>query len=123
MLISEWGKREVLFDSKNPFYFNKDARATALNRMIEELKFSGLLARKFIMKFIYNYRFILWRRLSQDKKKLVLYSVISIKITLKMKISQTIPTFFRQYININKTRNCKKGQGKYLYTSKTEHDL
>ena len=24
MLISEWGKREVLFDSKNPFYFNKD---------------------------------------------------------------------------------------------------
>ena len=62
--ISEWGKREVLFDSKNPFYFNKDARATALNRMIEELKFPGLLARKFIMKFIYNYRFILWRRLS-----------------------------------------------------------
>jgi hypothetical protein len=64
MLISEWGKREVLFDSKNHFYFNKDARATALNRMIEELKFPGLLARKFIMKFIYNYRFILWRRLS-----------------------------------------------------------
>jgi hypothetical protein len=62
--ISEWGKREVLFDSKNPFYFNKDARATALNRMIEELKYPGLLARKFIMKFIYNYRFILWRRLS-----------------------------------------------------------
>jgi hypothetical protein len=24
MLISEWGKPEVLFDSKNPFYFNKD---------------------------------------------------------------------------------------------------
>ena len=38
----------------------------------------------------------------------MLYSVISIKITLKMKISQTIPTFFRQYININKTKNCKK---------------
>jgi hypothetical protein len=24
MLISEWGKPEVLFDSKNPFYFKKD---------------------------------------------------------------------------------------------------
>ena len=41
LLVDAWGKREVLFDSKNPDYFKKDARMTAVNQLIDELDFPG----------------------------------------------------------------------------------
>ena len=40
-LVDAWGKREVLFDSKSPDYFKKDARMTAVNQLIDELDFPG----------------------------------------------------------------------------------
>ncbi|CAB4038936.1 Hypothetical predicted protein [Paramuricea clavata] len=41
-LIYAWSKREVLYDSKNPDYFKKDAKLTAVNQLIEELGFEVL---------------------------------------------------------------------------------
>ena len=40
-LIYAWSKREVLYDSKHPEYFKKDAKLTAINQLIEELGFEG----------------------------------------------------------------------------------
>jgi hypothetical protein len=39
--IYAWSEREVLYDSKNPEYFKKDAKLTAANQLIEELGFEG----------------------------------------------------------------------------------
>ena len=43
LLIYEWSKREVLLNSKHINYFKKDSRMTAVNQMVEELKFPGAL--------------------------------------------------------------------------------
>ena len=39
--IYAWSKREVLYDSKNPEYFKRHAKLTAVNQLIEELGFEG----------------------------------------------------------------------------------
>ena len=53
-LIYAWSKREVLYDSKNPEYFKKDAKLTAINQVIEELGFEGKLNLNYLHLIIYK---------------------------------------------------------------------
>ena len=40
-LINLWGKEEALFNCRHEEYFNKDARAAALNRILDGMNKEG----------------------------------------------------------------------------------